>query len=173
MTTSTRPEQRFAAGVTNRGDGRSAGGKATQAEDNGPNKKGKRRVRLGKKGLLILVAVLAIGGGAYKFLAPQPPAGPPTGGAFVTMDATTLNLDGGHYLKLAVAIQLVKGKATATSFQTYKAAALTISEFSNRTVSELSTQAGRNRLTADLLAKLKTAYPGEVYQVYLTQFVTQ
>ena len=34
---------------------------------------------------------------AYKFLAPHP-VGPPTGGDVVALDATTLNLAGGHYL---------------------------------------------------------------------------
>ena len=175
MTTSMRAEQRFAAGAPGKGDGRSPGGKAADPNDKGAaaGKASKRSFITSKKGLLALVALIGIGGGSYKTFMPAGPAGPPRGGAFVAMDATTLNLQDGHYLKLAVAIQLVKGKATPTSFETSKAAALVITEFSNRSVAELSTQAGRGRLTAELLGSLKSAYPGEVYQVYLTQFVTQ
>ena len=113
-----------------------------------------------------------MGGGAYKFLAPHP-VGPPTGGDVVALDATTLNLAGGHYLKIAISVQLVKGKASTASFATSKAAEATIDEFSDRTVASLSSNPARKKLTADLLAKLKVAYPGEVFDVFLTQFVTQ
>jgi flagellar FliL protein len=126
-----------------------------------------------KKFLIILALVLALGGGAYMFLKPAGKPAPPTGGDVVAMDATTLNLAGGHYLKLAVAIQLVKGKASATDFNTSHAAELVIDEFSNRTVTALSSNAARKQLTGDLLTAIQKAYPGEVFQVFLTQFVTQ
>jgi flagellar protein FliL len=153
------------------------GSGASATTDITPDKAGrKRKVRKfklkSKKGIILLVALLAVGGGAYKFLVPSKPA-PVTGGEVVAMDATTLNLAGGHYLKIAVAIQLVKGKATATDFPTSHAAELTIDEFSNRTITSLSTNATRKALTEDLLKKVQLAYPGEVYEVFLTQFVTQ
>ena len=91
----------------------------------------------------------------------------------VAMEPATLNLAGGHYLKVAVAIQLIKGKAAATEFQSSHAAELVIDEFSNRTVTSLATNQQRKKLTNDLEKKIKAAYPDEVFHIYLTQFVTQ
>jgi flagellar FliL protein len=141
------------------------------AEPSSPGKVKRRRLSA-KKLVILAVAVLALGGGGYMFLAPAK-AGPVTGGEVVTLEATTLNLSGGHYLKIAVAIQLVKGKASAADFASSHAAELTIDEFSNRTVASLASNTARKRLSADLLTKIKTAYPKEVYDVFLTQFVTQ
>jgi flagellar FliL protein len=154
------------AGAT---DGASVGADADA--DTAPAKS-RRSVLKSKKALIVAAAVLAIGGGAYQFAMPSK-AGPPAGGDVVSLDATTLNLAGGHYLKIAVAVQLVKGKAAATDFPTSHAAELTIDEFSNRTVDSLSSNAARKKLTSELLAKVQKAYPGEVYDVFLTQFVTQ
>jgi flagellar FliL protein len=132
---------------------------------------GKRRPS--KKIVIILVLILAVGGfiGSKKFMpakaeAPQP-------GDVVAMDATTLNLAGGHYLKVAISLQLVAGKASATDFATSQAAQLVIQEFSDRSVPSLSSNAARDKLTKELKARIKKAYPGEVYDVFLTQFVTQ
>ena len=125
-----------------------------------------------KKGILLIVAVLVVGGGAYKFLMPKK-VGPPTGGDVVALDPNTVNLAGGHYLQIAVGIQLVKGRASATSFETSHAAELVIDEFSNRTVAALSTNAARDKLHTQLETELKKAYPGEVYDLFFTKFVTQ
>ena len=43
----------------------------------------------------------------------------------------------------------------------------------NRTVASLSSNAKRQALMDDLETKLKKAYPGEVFKVYKTTFVTQ
>ena len=127
-----------------------------------------------KKLIIILVAVLLVGGGAYKFvLAPKPKPGPPVGGDIVALEANTLNLADGHYLKIAVDLQLVKGKAAAATFLPSDAKQLVINQFSDRTVASLSTNAERIALTDQLEAAVKKAYPNEVYKVYLTQFVTQ
>jgi len=48
-----------------------------------------------------------------------------------------------------------------------------IDEFSNRTVASLSTNKARQALTAQLLDNIKGAYPGEVFDIFVTQFVTQ
>lgn len=125
-----------------------------------------------KKGIAVIVAVLLVGGGAYKFLMPKK-VGPPVGGDVVALDPNTLNLTAGHYLKIAVAVQLVQGKASATDFQTAKAAAAVLDEFSNRSVASLSSNAERNRLMTDLERRLKQAYPGQVFALFPTEFVTQ
>lgn len=134
-------------------------------------KAGKRKPS--KKIVIILVLILAIGGfvGSKKFMpakaeAPQP-------GDVVIMDPTTLNLAGGHYLKVAISIQVVAGKATKDTFASSQAAQLVIQEFSDRSVDSLSSNAARDKLTTELKARIKKAYPGEVYDVFLTQFVTQ
>jgi flagellar FliL protein len=139
------------------------------AADGKKKDKGKKK---GKKKLIIaLVAVLAIGGGAYKFLMPKK-VGPPAGGDVVVLDPNTVNLTNGYLLQVAVAIQLVKGKATATNFETSHAAELVLDEYSGRTVASLATATGRQELKTDLENKIKAAYPGEVYDLFITKFVT-
>lgn len=124
--------------------------------------------------LLAVVLIAAAGGGAYfMFLKKPGPPAPPVGGAMVQMDPQTLSLADGHFLKIQIAIQLTQGKATAATFQTVQAAQILIDTFSNRPVAELTTNPARKSLTAQLLSALKKAYPGEVFDVYLTQFVIQ
>jgi flagellar protein FliL len=169
MTTTTARENRWAsAGGAAKQD--TATGTAAGAAAAAPGRKGSRLTS--KKFLLAVIALLVLGGGAYTFLKPASVARP-SGGDVVTMDATTLNLAGGHYLKVSVSLQLVKGKASATDFQSSHAAELTIDQFSNRTVASLSSNAARKKLTAELLTSIQKAYPGQVFDVFLTQFVTQ
>ena len=150
-----------------------AGAGAQDRAAEGTDERPKRALLKSKTFLIAVVAVVLVGGGgAYKFAIPHKPA-PPAGGEVVPMEAMTLNLAGGHYLKIAVAIQLVKGKATATNFDTSQAAELVIDEFSNRSVASLDTNAARKKLTGQLLVAMKKAYPGEVFDTFLTQFVTQ
>lgn len=125
-----------------------------------------------KKGIILIVVVLLLAGGAYKFLMPKPVV-KPTGGDIVALDPNTVNLAGGHYLKVAVAVQLVEGKSTADTFKPSHAEELVIDEFSDRTVASLSTNLERKRLAAALESAVKRAYPGEVFDLFLTQFVTQ
>lgn len=133
----------------------------------------------GMKKLLIIVlaaVLVAVGGaaGAYFvfFKKPGPPP-PPVGGAMVQMDAMTVTLAQGHFLKVQIAIQLVEGEAVPETFETIQASQLIIDTFSNREVAELTTNAARKDLTSQLLKGLKKAYPKEVFDVFLTQFVIQ
>ena len=116
-------------------------------------------------------AVVALREATRRLKGVNPP--PPEPGAMVQMDAQTLTLTEGHFLKVQIAIQLVAGKATPETFVTVQAAQLLIDTFSNLSVDELTTNAARKDLTAQLLIGLKKAYPGEVYDVFLTQFVIQ
>jgi flagellar protein FliL len=150
--------------------------KTPQAKD-----AGSKDADAGKKGLsklvliaIIVVALLAVGGAGYFLFLKKPGTPPPpVPGAMVQMDAQTLTLTEGHFLKVQIAIQLVEGKATPETFVTVQAAQLLIDTFSNLSVDELTTNAARKDLTAQLLIGLKKAYPGEVYDVFLTQFVIQ
>lgn len=172
--TATANRENRTLGAQRPGAGRGPAGPGSKAgaEPDEKAKASKKSLFKSKKFLIAVAAVLAIGGGAYTFLKPTTVA-PPSGGEVVAMDATTLNLAGGHYLKIAVAIQLVKGKATSEAFSTSHAAELVIDEFSNRSVASLSTNKARKALTEDLLTKIKQAYPEEVFDVFVTQFVTQ
>ena len=152
-----------------------AGDGADNEADGGKGKGGKSpsaKFFKSKKFLIAVVGVLVIGGGAYKFAMPHK-AAPPAGGDVVPIDAMTVNLAGGHFLKVAAGVQLVKGKASATDFNVSQAAQALIDEFSNRTVQSLSTNAEREKLRKDLVANVKKAYPEEVFDVFLTQFVYQ
>jgi flagellar FliL protein len=126
-----------------------------------------------KKFLLLLVLVLVVGGAAYKMLMPAPPPGPPKAGDTVVLDPLTLNLTDGHYLQVSVAVQLVQGKATKDKFETSPADQLIINEFSNRTVASLSSDAAREKSLTQLKKGMDKEYPGAVFKLFYTKFVTQ
>lgn len=123
-----------------------------------------------KSKLIVVVAlVLVLAGGGYVMLgrggssAPQP-------GEVVPLEAIQVNLEGGHYLRLGLALQLTtKAKEADGS----KALDLAIDVFSGRSVAELADPATRRKLKKELTKELTEAYEGEVMGVYLTEFVTQ
>jgi flagellar FliL protein len=134
--------------------------------------KGKSKMKL----IIIVVLVLAMAGGGYEFMAggsKKATAEPkPEPGLVVPLDAQTLNLDGGHFLKLKVAIVAVKG-ADVKAFDASKAADAQISEFSNRSMADISTEKGREARKAELLKALQKEYPKLIYGLLYTQFVMQ
>jgi flagellar FliL protein len=141
--------------------------------------KGKRKPK--KKLILILAAVLVVlvGAAAYWFLlgpgkasdgaAAAPPA--PKPGVVLKVDPVSINLSGGHYLRLGLGLQLTADVATAPD--PAKALDLAITLYSGHTLAEVSDPATRDALKAQLVTELSTAYEGEVMDVYLTNFVTQ
>jgi flagellar FliL protein len=125
-----------------------------------------------KKLITIVVVLLVVAGAAYHFLLAKPATvGPPVAGAVVAMDDTTVNLTDGHFLKIKVGLQTIKG-APAT-IDTSRAEDLLITEFSDQTVAALSTQAGRDNLKKDLLSKIQAVYPKQIMALYFTVFVMQ
>src|SRR4051812_25902965 len=120
MTASTASSQRFATSG-GRGAGAGVGKDAKETEGEAAKAGRLRGLVRSKKFLIAVVLLLVAAGAAYKVLMPSKP-GPVVGGDVVAMDATTLNLAGGHYLKIAISIQLVRGKAAATDFPTSHAA---------------------------------------------------
>jgi flagellar protein FliL len=147
------------------------GAKAAPEEDAKGKKKG--GLLKNKKFLILLVLVLVVGGAAYKMLMPAPKPGPPAAGDTVVLDPLTLNLTDGHYLQVAVAIDLVQGKATKDKFEVAPADQAIIDEFSNRTVASLSSRAARTASLKTLIAEMKKEYPGMVFDAHFTKFVTQ
>ncbi len=179
MTATTTRENRWASAGGRTPGGRPGG--TSSPKDSAPAEEPaakKTPLLRSKKFVIAVVVALAVGGGAYKTLAPKK-AGPPQPGQVVAMDATTLNLADGHYLKIAVAIQLVKGAggggkgSAGGEFSTSHAAELVIDEFSNLSVESLASNAARQKHTAHLLAQIQKAYEGEVFDIFLTQFVMQ
>jgi flagellar FliL protein len=81
---------------------------------------------------------------------------PPEAGEVLTVDPITINLAGGHFLKVGMGLQVVKGAHEAPS--SAKALDLAISQFSGKTIAELSTAAGREKNKAELTARIKLAY---------------
>ena len=141
--------------------------------------------RGGKKKLIVIVivavVVLVLGGGAGYWFLLGPGAGgdvaavvvepPPEPGEMLTIDAVSLNLAGGHYLRLGIALQLTAEAAEAPD--PARALNLAIDLFSGRTVEEISNPEGREALRVQLETHVVEAYEGEVMAVYLTDYVTQ
>ena len=129
-----------------------------------------------KKLIIIVLAVLLLAGGGagsyfmfFKKSEPEVVTYEP--GAVVQLDAITVNLADGHFLKISIALQ-----ASAEAHEEpngSKALDLVISQFSNKAVAELSTNEAREEQKKELVEKVKKAYEEEVYDVYFTEFVMQ
>ena len=122
-----------------------------------PKKSGK-----GKLIMIIVPVILLLAGGAYFFLLKPSDAAAttelpePVPGAVVQLDPITVNLDGGHFLKLGLALQ-----PTSTAGEEVngaKALDLAIGQFSNLTVDDLSSNKGRTEAKDELVARVKLAY---------------
>lgn len=126
----------------------------------------------GKKKLIMIVVLLAVlgGGGYWFFLKPSGPAPKPVEGEVVALDATQVNLEGGHYLRIGIALQLT---STATEADGSKALDATIEIFSGQSVTDLNDPKERQHLQEELAKELDELYEGEVMDVYFTEFVTQ
>lgn len=123
-----------------------------------------------KKLVIILLAVLLVGGGGYWFVLRPKPESAPKPGTVVPLDAIQINLQGDHYLRLGLALQLTAGTKEADGSKALDAA---IDEFSGLPISEVSDPAKRRTLKKELEKKLDKLYEDEVMGVYFTQFVTQ
>ncbi|MEP9362262.1 flagellar basal body-associated FliL family protein [Nocardioides sp. CN2-186] len=124
-----------------------------------------------KKLILIAVVLLLVGGAAYWFvLKPKGGDAAPVAGEILPLDSTQINLAGGHYLKIGIALQLTKG---ATEVDGSKAMDATIELFSGRPIAEMSNVKTRKHLKEELSKELDETYEGQVMDVYFTEFVTQ
>jgi flagellar FliL protein len=132
----------------------------------------------GKKKLVVVVLVTVIVlGAAYMFVLKPKDGGTsaakpkPTPGAVVKLDAITINLAGGHFLKLGLALQAsASAPEDISGAQALDAA---ISLFTGRTVAELSKKDGREKAKAELVKQVDQLYDDKVYDVYFTDFVMQ
>lgn len=146
-------------------------GKEPATDEDGP--KG------GKKKLLIigLVAVLAIGAAAYflVFSGGSAEAAAPEPGAVLEIDPVAINLAGGSYLKLGIALQFTADAAAggegAAEPNGAKALDLAIAQFSGAALGDVQTN--REAMKAALQESIAHAYEDTVMSIYYTEYVTQ
>jgi len=117
------------------------------------------------------------GGGTASAAPATPAATTPTTvaeGDIVKLDATTLNLADGRFLKVGIGLQLKKGiKAEDYTTKSAKALDLALTLFGSRTYAQLADPKGRSDAKDQLSEQVVKAYGGEVTRVYITEFVMQ
>jgi flagellar FliL protein len=118
------------------------------------------------------VIVLAAGGAAYFFLFSGSKATAPQPGVVLDVAPIAVNLAGGGYLKVGVAMQLTADVSEKNQPETAKATDLIISTFSGAAPADVT--GARDALKASLQAKLIKAYGKDVVMgIYYTDYVTQ
>ena len=128
----------------------------------------------GKKKLIIVALVLLLaggGGGYWFFLKPAGAAPEPQPGEVLVLDPVQINLEGGHYLRIGIALQMTDSVAHAPDGS--KALDATIELFSGQDMADLGKAKERHHLKEELMEHLDHAYHGDVMGVYFTEFVTQ
>ena len=143
------------------------------AADEPVKKKGKK-----KKLVIVLVLVLVLVAGAKFMLggkkAPTGVAAAPKPGPVVAIDAVTVNLAGGHYLRIGVAVQFTSKVSATAPPDGAMATDQTITFFTGQDPSPLETGAGLADAKKGLEAKIATAYPDDpIYDILFTSFVVQ
>jgi flagellar FliL protein len=142
--------------------------KKTGAAEEAPAKGGKKKL------LLILAVVLLAGAGAayfFLFSGSGEPA-PPEPGVVLALDPVAVNLAGGGYLKIGVALQFTADAATGEGGPDgSKATDLVISTFSQAKPTDVT--GARDALKEALQQKIVEAYDGDVMAIYYTEYVTQ
>lgn len=131
---------------------------------------GEKAPRNKKKLIIILVAVLVVAGAGWFFFL-KPTDNTPKPGVIMPLASTQINLAGGHYLKIGVALQLTT--TAPKDVDGSKALDATIDLFSGLPVNEVARAQSRHKLKNELVKELKERYEGEVMGVYFTEFVTQ
>jgi flagellar FliL protein len=127
----------------------------------------------GKKKLIVigLVVLLAAGAAAYFLLfSGSAKAAAPTPGSVVKLDPVAVNLAGGGYLRIGVALQLTSS-ADAKTLDGAKATDLVISSFSQAAPADVVGM--REALKKALAKKIIAAYDGSVMGIYYTDYATQ
>lgn len=146
-----------------------------KATEEAPKKGSKKKLIM-----ILAIVVVALGGGGaggYFMFAPKKAAAKEVlvAGVVVPLDAVTINLADGHYLKLKMTLQATDKAAEAPDGS--KALDAAISLFSNLDSKELLTNNGREKYKNELKEKVVKAYTvkkeKEIMDVYYTTFVIQ
>lgn len=121
--------------------------------------------------LIALVAVVILAAGWFLFLRPAPAHKAPDPGQVVALEPIQVNLSGGAYLRLGLALQMTSDVKEAPDGS--KALDSAIALFSGRSMEELVDPGQREAFKKKLTKSLVDRYDGEVMGVYFTDFVTQ
>lgn len=166
-------EQRVMNAPQRPGAASSGGGIKPKAEAAAPEetpKKSKKKLFLVLGVVVVLLAaaayyvlVMSKGGAEAAEPAPEP-------GEVFTVEAMSINLADGHYLRLGFGLQLT---LEAHELDAAKARDAAIALYSGKTVAEVTDPTSRDELKTQLAESLETLYEGEVMGVYLTDYVTQ
>jgi flagellar FliL protein len=135
----------------------------------------------GKKKLLIigLVAVLALGAGLYFFVFTGGSAeaeAAPEAGEVLQIEPVAINLAGGSYLKLGIALQFTaeagaEGGHGGGGPNGAQAIDIAIAQFSGASLTDVTTN--REAMKAALQEAIVDAYHHDVMSIYYTEYVTQ
>ena len=168
-------EQRVVGSGVKIGAGKIGGAKIGKpAPEPAPEPAKKAKSGKGLVVALVVVVLLVAAAATWWFvLRPQDGAAAPVEekGEVVAVEPVSLNLAGGHYLRLGFSLQLTADAHEAPD----PALAIdhAIALFSGRTVAEVSDPDTREALRDELAEQLSEVYEGEVMGVYLTNYVTQ
>ena len=125
-----------------------------------------------KRKLAVGVIVLLVAGaiGCWALLKPSSQVEKPKPGEVMALEPVQVNLAGGHFLKVGIALQLTEETVEVDGS---KALDATIAQFSGTSVGELSKGARRQVLKAQLERKVVRLYDDQVMGIYFVDFVTQ
>jgi flagellar FliL protein len=132
--------------------------------------------RRGKRKLILILAavLLAAAGAAYFFLMPGDAAAAeePVPGEVLALEPVAVNLAGGGYLKIGIALQLSEDAAGhGGGPDGSHALDLIIATFSQAQPADVT--GARDALKEALEEKIVEAYHGDVIEIFYTEYVTQ
>jgi len=175
-------EERIVAPQTKIG-ARPTGAGAAAASEQAPTKGGKKKLIM----IIAIVGVVVLGAAYWFLLGPGKASAATTDGMEVeptvsaepeyelgdvlTIESVSINLQGGHYLRLGLGLQTIAAVHTAPDPAVALDAAIAL--YSGRTTEELADPAVREELKHELADELFHLYHEDVVDVYYTDFVTQ
>ena len=149
--------------------------KTESTEDSQPTE---APARSGKKKLLLIgvILILAAAAGAWFLIGPGAQAEaeePVAHGTVVALEPVAVNLAGGGYLKIGVALHLTEEASADEGAEPDAALAqdLIIGQFSQ--ARPVDVHGAREALKESLEQKIIEAYDGDVVEMYYTEYVTQ
>jgi flagellar protein FliL len=162
-------ERVMAGGTTALASKRGAAPPSDGKQQEGAAAAGGKSKKLLVIGLLVVVAAAA----AWFFLlrggSAEPEASKP--GEVMALESMSVNLAGGHYLKVGLALQAVEGPAHEPDGS--QALDIAIELLSGRDMAELASAEQRQKVKEELVHRISEAYHGDVMDVYFTEFVMQ
>lgn len=133
--------------------------------DEAPAPKSRRKLVI----ILVLATLLAAGSAWWFVLRPSGNEEPKPG-VVMPLEPIQINLAGGHYLRLGLALQLSE---SAHEIEGSVALDEAIDLFSGQKLSDVTSPPRRRQLKATLSEKVREAYHDEVLEVFYIDFVAQ